>query len=191
MTLSQNVKAQNLILSPFFPRIPYSETNPGKSWIHSNTPFLQCLRFLSAWTLLFRGLSACLSWPNKKWTFSKKSGFNSKVCKPLLGNTTSVIQKKIGSWFIPIHGIHRAGMPTCQNNHPMMKGIYRDLPWTAWGWWHLFCSTLAFCEENHKPQATWMKKTALHSQHPCGIWCCHFFSIRFTSQKDQSATIIY
>lgn len=99
--------------------------------------------------------------------FKKKVG--SKVCKPLLGNTTSVIQEKFESWFIPIHGIHRAGMPTCQNNHPMMKGIYRDLPWTAWGWWHLFCSTLAFCEENHKPQATWMKKTALHSQHPCGI----------------------
>jgi hypothetical protein len=102
-----------------------------------NIGFIQIPHFCSAFAFFPRdfffsvGFLAASPGRTKNGHVQKKVG--SKVCKPLLGNTTSVIQEKFESWFIPIHGIHRAGMPTCQNNHPMMKGIYRDLPWTAWG----------------------------------------------------------
>lgn len=92
---------------------------------------LQCLRFLSAWTLLFLWFSGCLPWPKKKWTCSDKK-MESKVCKLPLGNTSGVIQEKIGSWFIPTSW-NPLRWYICQHVRAITqcRWIYRDVPCRA------------------------------------------------------------
>lgn len=173
MTLSQNVKAQNLILSPCFSRIPYSETNPGKYWIHSNTPFLQCLRFLSAWFLLFCGLSGCLSWPNKKWTCSKKSGFKGVQTAP--GKHHQCYSRKI--WIL-VHS--HPWNPSCwyANMSEQSPNDERNIPWSSMDGMGLMAFVLQYFGILWgKPQTTSHMNekdcTALAAslRH---IRCCHF-----------------